>query len=188
VGRSERSIFSRGNSKNHAATFSTVSAIFGHWLTLSHGHSNRGSAQTTDRRVRIMPVASSAFTDGRGSRAKANQHRDVDVRFRKGEGITVTLTGLSAGKRSGVRQYRLGRRIAASVGKQFYCAAEASVAWTLLAAPGVVCGSALPGDGHSSTSPSSRTASDKTPCSPPKQKATGRARGNSPAEKPGPPG
>jgi hypothetical protein len=75
--------------------------------------------------VRIMPVASSAFTDGRGSRAKANQHRDVDVRFRKGEGITVTLTGLSAGKRSGVRQYRLGRRIAASVGKQFYCVAEA---------------------------------------------------------------
>jgi hypothetical protein len=38
-------------------------------------------------------------------------------------------------------QYRLGRRVAASVGKQFYCAAEASVVWTL-AVPGVVCGSA----------------------------------------------
>lgn len=56
-----------------------ASANTGHWLTLLHGHSNGGSAQTTDRRVRVMPVASSVFTDGPASRAMGNQHRDVDA-------------------------------------------------------------------------------------------------------------
>jgi ribosome modulation factor len=50
--------------------------------------------------------------------------------------------GLSPCKRADVRQYWLGGRIAAFVGKQFYCAAEASTVRTQLAALGVVCGSA----------------------------------------------
>ena len=42
----------------------------------------------TCRQPNDVEGGSSAFPDGRGSWAKADRHRDVDVRFRKGGGIT----------------------------------------------------------------------------------------------------